>query len=386
MVNRIITDTTMENLTEIRHRLHQLAEPSGEEHKTKAFILNTLERLHPTAIHTFSDSNNIIAVYDFGKEGETLLFRGDFDAVRVAETIAVPYASLTPGVSHKCGHDGHTAILLGLAEQLWRQPLPKGRILLFFQSAEETGAGAAQLIASGILDRFAPAAVYALHNIPGLATGTVTCREGSFTCSVISCDIELHGHTSHAAEPQLACCPYNAAKAIADQLLAHCRTDIRKEDYLVITLVEFRIGEPAYGVTAGHGVLRFTIRTRTDRHLQQAKQAIADTVKAALAQNQGLSGNIVWKEHFAAAENHTDAVQSIRNAALACNLPYIEKEVPFSWGEDFGLLTQHHPGALFGLGSGETQPPLHHQDFDFPDRLVPVGTALFYRIAAQRLQ
>lgn len=212
----------MENLTEIRHCLHQLAEPSGKETQTKAFILKTLKLFQPTAIHTFRDSNNLLAVYDSGKEGGTLLFRGDFDAVRVAETIDVPYASATAGVSHKCGHDGHTTILLGLAEQLWRQPLPIGRVLLLFQSAEETGAGAAQLLDSHILDRFAPDAVYALHNIPGIEAGTVICREGSFTCSVISCDIELHGHTSHAAEPQLACCPYDAAKRIADKLLSRC--------------------------------------------------------------------------------------------------------------------------------------------------------------------
>ncbi len=376
----------MENLTEIRHCLHQLAEPSGKETQTKAFILKTLKLFQPTAIHTFRDSNNLLAVYDSGKEGGTLLFRGDFDAVRVAETIDVPYASATAGVSHKCGHDGHTTILLGLAEQLWRQPLPIGRVLLFFQSAEETGAGAAQLLDSHILDHFAPDAVYALHNIPGIEAGTVICREGSFTCSVISCDIELHGHTSHAAEPQLACCPYDAAKRIADKLLSRCRCDIRKEDYLIITLVEFRIGEPAYGVTAGHGVLRFTIRTRSDRNLQLAKKEIADTANEVIAQTEGLSGNIVWKEHFAAAENHAGAVQRIRNVASACKVPYIEKEVPFSWGEDFGLLTQYYPGALFGLGSGVNQPPLHHPQFDFPDRLIPIGIDLFYRIAANQLQ
>ncbi len=375
----------MENLTEIRRRLHRLAEPSGKEHKTKTFILKTLEQFQPSAIHTFGDCNNLLAVYDFEGIGETLLFRGDFDAVRVSETIDVPYASESAGVSHKCGHDGHTTILLGLAEQLWRHPLPAGRVLLFFQGAEETGDGAAQLLSSNILDRFSPNAVYALHNIPGIEAGTVICRKGSFTCSVISCDIELHGHTSHAAEPHLACCPYNAAKNIADELLARCRTDIRKEDYLVITLVEFRIGEPAYGVTAGHGVLRFTVRARSDRNLQQAKNAIADTVNAVLSQNEGLSGNIVWKEHFAAAENHAAAVQRIRNAADACNVPYTEKEAPFSWGEDFGLLTLHYPGALFGLGSGINQPPLHHPQFDFPDHIIPIGVNLFRQIAESHL-
>lgn len=369
------------NLTEIRHTLHRLAEPSGCEARTQQLLLDTLRTLQPTEVRTFGNSRNFLVVFDTGHAGPTTLFRGDFDAVRVDETIDVPYASETAGVAHKCGHDGHATILLGLAEQLHLHPLEKGRTLLFFQAAEETGEGAAQLLETGVLNEYRPDRVFALHNIPGAPLGTVICKTGSFTCSVVSCDIELHGRTSHAAEPLKALSPYPAAKAITDELLALNQYDMERDDFCLLTLVEFRVGEPAYGVTAGHGVLRFTLRAKDDKLLQQTKVRLEEIVKRVAENTPGLTTAIGWKEYFAASSNAVDAVDRIRATSRACGLPYLEKPQPFSWGEDFGLLTQQYDGALFGLGSGESQPPLHHQHFDFPDELVPIGVRLFYEIA-----
>lgn len=369
----------MLNLKEIRHTLHQMAEPSGEEIRTQQFLIEHLRGFHPTEIRTFDNSRNFLAIFDTGVKGPTTLIRADFDAVRVEETIDVPYASATPGVAHKCGHDGHATILLGLAEQLHLHPLEKGRTLLFFQAAEETGEGAAQLLQTGVLDTYRPNSVFALHNIPGEPLGTVICRTGSFTCSVISCDIELHGRTSHAAEPLKALSPYPAAKVIADELLALNQYDMESDDFRLLTLVEFRVGEPAYGVTAGHGVLRFTLRAKDDNLLQTTKLQLEEIVRR-VAVNNGLQTSVNWKEYFAASSNTTEAVAQIRETARACGLEFKEKSQPFSWGEDFGLLTQHYNGALFGLGSGEKQPPLHHQHFDFPDELVPIGVRLLYAL------
>jgi len=368
-------------LAEIRHTLHRLAEPSGCEVQTKTYIMQQLKTLQPAAVHTFDNSRNILAVYDSGQAGRTLLFRGDFDAVRVDETIEVPYASQTPGVSHKCGHDGHATILLGLAAKLNAQPLRSGRVLLLFQAAEETGHGAQQLLDTGILEQYSPDEVYALHNIPGEPMGTVICRPESFTCSVISCDIELHGHTAHASEPLKALCPYPMAKRITDKLLSFNQYDIEREDFCLLTLVEFRIGEQAYGVAAGHGVIRFTLRAKNDEVLQQMKLQLLQTVDAEVNCQTGLTYYVTWKEYFAASKNQPSAVGKVQRAAEACGLNYMHKKAPFSWGEDFGLLTQHYNGALFGVGSGEQQPALHHQHFDFPDELLEIGAQLFYTIA-----
>ena len=361
----------------LRHTLHTLAEPSGEEVRTQAFLLEQLRSLNPTKIHTFENSRNILVLFDSGVPGPTRLLRGDFDALRVPETIDVPYASQTAGVSHKCGHDGHATILLGMAQLLHTNPPKEGRVLLFFQAAEETGDGVRQLLETGILEQYRPDEVFAFHNIPGVPVGQVLCRAGSFTCSVVSCDIVLTGHTAHAAEPLKALSPYPAARAITDRLLALKRYEMSAPDFQLLTLVQFRVGEVAYGVAAGEGVLRFTLRAKEDARLQALKRELVRIVEEEVAKCAGLQYDMAWKEYFAASENHPAAVEKVRRAAEQCGLEYMTKDQPFSWGEDFGLLTQHFAGALFGIGSGTEQPPLHHPHFDFPDALLPIGVEMF---------
>lgn len=369
------------NFTKIRQELHSLAEASGQEEKTSEVVLRLLREFAPTRLHTFSDSHNIVAEYDSGEAGPTLLLRGDMDAVGVDEHLSLPYASHTPGYSHKCGHDGHTAILLGVAEQLHQHAPQKGKILLFFQAAEETGEGCAQLINSGFLSSCNIDMVFALHNIPGIPMHSVTCRAGSFTCAVISCEISLAGKTSHAAEPEKGISPFRAATSISEQLLALNQPQLTDDNYQIVTLVESHIGETAYGVSAGHGVLRFTMRAKSEERLQALKQQTEDIVQTEVAKTPGLEHSIRWLEYFAGGHNSADAVETVRQAARNNGLNYIEKEVPFTWGEDFGLLTQHYPGALFGLGSGTHTPPLHHQDFDFPDELIATGVKMMCSIS-----
>ena len=365
---------------EIRHQLHRMAEPSNEEVKTPAFIRHELERLAPTKILTFPQGNHLLAEFDFGGGGKTILLRADMDAVRVNETLNLPYKSETEGVSHKCGHDGHSTIMLRVAEMLHEKPLPSGKVLLLFQGAEETGEGAKQILDSGILDAYSIDCAYALHNIPAETAGTIICKPGSFTCSVVSCDIVLTGKTSHAAEPWNAVSPFSAAQRLTDFVLSLNQRDVQRDDFCVATLIEFRVGSQAYGVAAGDGVLRFTIRTREDAHLQQIISEIETKAKTEAA-NDNLHCEIRWLEYFAASNNAEQAVNAIKECADNLNLTYQYKPIPFFWGEDFGLFTQHYSGALFGLGSGTAQPPLHHPDFDFPDEIVETGAEMFYCLA-----
>ena len=364
---------------EIRHQLHRMAEASNEEIETAAFIRHELERLEPTKILTFPKGNHLLAEFNFGFGGKTVLLRADMDAVRVNETLNLPYKSENEGVSHKCGHDGHSTIMLRVADMLHEKPLSAGKVLLLFQGAEETGKGARQILESGVLDAYSIDCAYALHNIPGEELGTIICKPGSFTCSVVSCDIVLTGKTAHAAEPWNAVSPFAAAQRITDFVTSLNQQDVQRNDFCVATLIEFRVGSQAYGVAAGDGVLRFTIRTREDAHLQQIISKI-ESKATTEASNDNLQCEIRWLEYFAASNNEVNAVKAIKECAGNLKLTYQEKPIPFFWGEDFGLFTQHYPGALFGLGSGTTQPPLHHPDFDFPDEIVEMGAGMFYEL------
>ena len=191
----------------------------------------------------------------------------------------------------------------------------------------------------------------------------------------------MDGQTSHAAEPEKGISPFRAATSITEQLLALNHPQLKDDDYQIVTLVESHIGETAYGVSAGHGVLRFTMRAKSEALLQALKNDTERIVCTEVAKTPGLSHEIRWLEYFAGGQNSAKAVDIVRQAASENGLTYIEKDVPFTWGEDFGLLTQHYPGALFGLGSGTDTPPLHHQNFDFPDEIIETGVKMMISIS-----
>ena len=366
---------------QIRRELHQHPELSGHEARTARFVEDKLQAFHPTKVIRHVGGHGLLVEYFFSEDGPTVLFRADMDAVAVQEPDDIPHHSQTPGVAHKCGHDGHTTILLRFARMLSERPLPKGRVLLLFQPAEENGSGSKAVLDTKVLDYYKIDKAFALHNIPGYPASAVLCKEDSFTCAVVSATITLTGKTSHAAEPQKGISPIPATLNIVDELLRWNNTDIQSDDYFLSTIVEIHVGEEAYGVSAGNSVIRATLRAKTDKLLHQHAQQLKELVATECKRTPDLQHEMEWLEPFSANENDPQSVGMIKNAALRNNLPYIELQTPFSWGEDFGLFTQQYKGAIFGLGSGENCAPLHSPQYDFPDEVIETGATLFYTIA-----
>lgn len=366
---------------QIRRELHQHPELSGHEARTTRFVEDKLQAFHPTKVIRHVGGHGLLVEYFFSEDGPTVLFRADMDAVAVQEPDDIPHHSQTPGVAHKCGHDGHTTILLRFARMLSERPLPKGRVLLLFQPAEENGSGSKAVLDTKVLDYYKIDKAFALHNIPGYPASAVLCKEDSFTCAVVSVSITLTGKTSHAAEPQKGISPIPATLNIVDELLRWNNTDIQSDDYFLSTIVEIHVGEEAYGVSAGNSVIRATLRAKTDKLLHQHAQQLKELVATECKRTPDLQHEMEWLEPFSANENDPQSVGMIKNAALRNNLPYIELQTPFSWGEDFGLFTQQYKGAIFGLGSGENCAPLHSPQYDFPDEVIETGATLFYTIA-----
>ena len=366
---------------QIRRELHQHPELSGHEARTARFVEDKLQAFHPTKVIRHVGGHGLLVEYFFSEDGPTVLVRADMDAVAVQEPDDIPHHSQTPGVAHKCGHDGHTTILLRFARMLSERPLPKGRVLLLFQPAEENGSGSKAVLDTKVLDYYKIDKAFALHNIPGYPASAVLCKEDSFTCAVVSVSITLTGKTSHAAEPQKGISPIPATLNIVDELLRWNNTDIQSDDYFLSTIVEIHVGEEAYGVSAGNSVIRATLRAKTDKLLHQHAQQLKELVATECKRTPDLQHEMEWLEPFSANENDPQSVGMIKNAALRNNLPYIELQTPFSWGEDFGLFTQQYKGAIFGLGSGENCAPLHSPQYDFPDEVIETGATLFYTIA-----
>ena len=368
---------------QIRRELHQHPELSGHEAQTARFVEDKLQAFNPTKVIRHVGGHGLLVEYFFSEDGPTLLFRADMDAVAVQEPDDMLYHSQNPGVAHQCGHDGHTTILLRFAQMLSEHPLTKGRVLLLFQPAEEDGSGAKAVMDTKVLDYYKIDKAFALHNIPGYPASAVLCKEGSFTCAVVSVSISLTGKTSHAAEPQKGISPIPATLSIVDKLLRWNNTDIQSDDYFLSTIVEIHVGEEAYGVSAGNSVIRATLRAKTDKLLHQHAQQLTELVATECERTPDLQHVMEWLEPVSANENDSQSVSLIKSAAIRNDLPYIELQTPFSWGEDFGLFTQQYKGALFGLGAGENCAPLHSPRYDFPDEVIETGATLFYMIAEE---
>jgi amidohydrolase len=363
----------------LRHQLHAHPELSSHEIWTSDFIVKQLREMGVSKIHTGFSQHSIVAEIEGQKAGRTLLFRCELDALPIQEANFFAHRSIHQGISHKCGHDGHSATMLTFAQKLILNPLQNGKVLLFFQSAEETGAGAKAAIESGFFQQYLIDFAFAYHNLPSFPLGTILCKAGIFTPSVESFCLELIGKNCHASQPANGINPANAVADFIQFMNQFHQPDKTEANYFVVTPIHINMGEKAYGISAGHAGIGYTIRAWDNRVLEQHKQQIIEKIEEICTKEQ-LSFTISWFESFAANDNHPSAYEHILSVATQTNMPFIEIEKPFDFGEDFGLFTNVYKGAMFGIGSGENCPALHTVDYDFPDELIDIGSSIFYQL------
>ena len=370
------------DLVRIRRHLHQLAEVSGGEFQTADLVFSLIREWSPKPDFLLSElgGTGILAAIEGKLPGRTILFRAELDALPIHEINDLDYRSVTEGVSHKCGHDGHMAILLGLFAHICQCPPAAGRILFLFQPAEETGRGARAVLADPRFADIRPDFVFALHNLPGSKLGNVVLKSGPITASVRSLIIRLGGKTAHAAEPENGVSPALAIAEILQLAASRTNPEATSSDFFLLTPVFLSMGEKAYGVAAGKGEVHFTIRAWTEVFLQERIGLFLRELTE-LADRHNLSLEFGWTDSFVANENNQKAVDVVETAARQLGLAIERPRLPLKWGEDFGAFTQLFPGAFIGLGAGVNCPALHRPDYDFPDELIPVGTDLLRRIA-----
>jgi amidohydrolase len=369
-------------LVALRRDLHRKPELSDEEARTATRIVSELERHGPDEILAGLGTHGVAAIYDSGADGPTVLFRCELDALPIAEISTFGWRSEIDGKSHVCGHDGHMAILCGLAEKLAETRPARGRVVLLFQPAEETGTGAAGVIADPRFSRIRPDYAFALHNLPGLPLGAVGVRAGPFTFASEGLAIRLSGRTSHAAQPEAGVSPAAVMGRLMEALPELPRTLGHQAGHSLVTLSHARLGEAAFGISPGAADIWVTIRA-IDDDLQAELMGEAETLARRLAEAGGLGIGFTRHENFAAGHNDAEAVAFIDRAAGALSAPRSEVGDPFRWSEDFGRFGRVGKTALFVLGSGEDHPRLHNPDFDFPDALIAPGAALFAHIARE---
>jgi len=372
-------------LTDLRHTIHENAEVSGKEEHTAKIIQDYLKELKPDKIHTGIGGNGVAAEFNGQSEGPTVMIRCELDALPIVEANDdLPYKSKNEGSSHKCGHDGHMAILCGLGHLLNKFKPDKGRAILLFQPAEETGEGAQWVLDDSKFQDIEPDYIFALHNVPGYPKGMILHRPGIFSSASRGLIVKYKGATTHASHPENGKNPALAMAHLIEELLALPQLKTPFSQAALITIIHAKLGEIAFGTSPGYAEIMATVRTHKDDMMEVLVDKSEDISKKN-GSIHDLDTTINWTQVFHATFNEENSHKLVNK--IADDLSYDTKLLPepFSWSEDFGRFTVDHKGAMFGLGSGEKQPQLHNETYDFPDEIIENGSLMFYGIVNEIL-
>ncbi|MBR6006766.1 MAG: M20/M25/M40 family metallo-hydrolase [Clostridia bacterium] len=402
----------IEKAVQLRHLLHSEPELSGLENETKRRLMD------------FLTENTSLAVRDMGEwfyavycaPGEEpgrrrIAFRADMDALPIDEGNALPYSSKTPGVSHKCGHDGHMASLAAFALTVDRRG-SKNDIFFLFQNAEETGTGAEKAKALIGLEKIDE--IYGYHNMPGFPLCSVAVHTGAAACASKGLVFRFTGENSHASQPENGRNPAFALARLTAEIPLLVRiaaendpggvqynneTEVggtarriapgaymSRDGIVMCTVVGTHIGsredggEEAFGTSAGYGRLMMTIRAENEKRMDLLESLLLERAKA-LAEEDGINFASECREPFPETRNDAACAEKVRAAVRKLGFETAVWNEPFRSSEDFGWYTKLTPGALFYIGSGEEHAPLHTVGYDFPDALIPAAAALFYELS-----
>lgn len=379
-----LSKVLLNKLIDFRHQLHRLPELSGNESITSKAITDFIAPTNPSEAINGLGGNGVAFIYNTNSPGPTVLLRADMDALPIQESNSFSHKSNVKGIAHLCGHDGHSAIMAGVAHSLGQASFSKGRLVLLFQPAEETGQGAAAVIADPKFKQIKPDYAFALHNLPGFKKGEIFLRNSTFASASTGVIANIKGLSSHAAHPEDG---NNPDRALAQMILGLNYLANEKEafkDFALLTVIHAKLGEVAFGTTPGNATLMATLRTYLDSDMGRLKKMVENHISAVCKEHK-LKHNIEYVEGFPATINNESSIDLIKNAAIELELNYQFLENPFRWSEDFGHFTKISNAALFGVGSGLNHPQLHNEDYDFPDEIIEPSVNILLRIAEKLL-
>lgn len=377
IINRIAD--IAEDMTVWRRHLHTIPELSFDCPKTAAFIKERLEEFGVDEIHDGIAQTGIVAIINGTGEGPTIGLRADFDALPIEEETGVEYASTHPGKMHACGHDGHTAMLLGAAKYMVETRNFSGRVALIFQPAEEEGGGAQVMCQEGMMDRFDIAEVYGIHNFPGAPLGTFHTTSGPIMAAVDSFTINIKGRGGHGAMPHETADPVVAACGIVQAIQTIISRNTHSGQERVISVTQIHTGS-ASNVIPDSAMINGTVRT-FDKDTHDLIQKRMAEIVAGQAASYGVEAELDYEIGYPATVNTADqtefAAQVAREVVGDANVDANAPKV--AGAEDFAYMLEERPGAYLFLGAGEGA-GLHHPKFNFNDEVAPIGASFFVRM------
>jgi len=364
-----------------RQEMHRHPEILYDVHWTAALVAEKLKSFGLDEVTTGIGKTGVVGVIRGRKSGSgrVIGLRADMDALRISEETGKPYASTIPGRMHACGHDGHTAMLLGAARYLAETRNFDGTAVVIFQPAEEGGGGGKAMIEDGLMERWKIQEVYGMHNMPGIPLGAFGINPGSMLASTDEFTITISGRGGHAAKPHETIDPIATAAAIVQSLQTIVSRNVDPIDSVVVSTTRFHAGD-AHNIIAPTAEIGGTVRTlrAETRDFAEARiRAIATSVAAAY----GATADVDYDRNYPVTRNHADQADfAARVASEIVGESHVDRGTPpIMAGEDFSYMLEARPGAFIFIGNGDSA-GLHNPHYDFADAAIPFGASYWARL------
>lgn len=374
-----------DEITAWRRELHQMPEILFDTVKTAAFVEKKLREFGVDEVVTGLGRTGVVGVIRGANgPGPAIGLRADMDALPLTETSGKAWASKTAGKMHACGHDGHTAMLLGAAKYLAETRNFAGTIVVIFQPAEEGGGGGREMVRDGLMDRFGISEVYGMHNMPGIAIGAFATRSGPIMAATDEFSISVRGRSSHAAMPNRGIDPVLIAAHIITSLQSIVSRVSDPFDSTVVSVTKMQ-GGTASNVIPDVATLAGTIRTLRPESRDSARAQMS-RIAEGIAAAHGAEATVSHHAGYPVTVNHpgqTEAAVGVANDIVGAS-QVNPATTPTMGGEDFSYMLNARPGNFIFIGNGDT-PGLHNTGYDFNDEIIPYGVSYWVRLAETRL-
>jgi len=374
-----------DEVAEWRRHIHARPELLFAVETTAAFVAEKLKEFGVDEIVTGIGRTGVVGLIKGKGEGNrTVGLRADMDALPLTEITGKPWASKTPGKMHACGHDGHTAMLLGAAKYLAETRNFNGNVAVIFQPAEEGGGGGNLMVKDGMMERFGIEEVYGMHNLPGLPVGQFATRKGPIMAATDEFTVTIKGRGGHAAQPHRTIDPIATGAQIVTNLQMIASRSVDPLRSVVVSVTKFNAGF-AHNVIPNDATIAGTIRTLDEDVRAQAEARLRQVVEGVCAAH-GAEADINFHRNYPVTFNHADETEhAVAIASDIAGEANVNSEVdPMMGGEDFSYMLNARPGAFIFIGNGDTA-GLHNPAYDFNDEAIAHGISYWVRLAEQRL-
>ncbi|WP_171236854.1 M20 aminoacylase family protein [Ruegeria sp. HKCCA6837] len=372
-------------ITEWRRDIHAHPELRFEEHRTAAKVVKLLTEFGCNDVVSGVGRTGVVGVIHGRTQasGKAIGFRADMDALPIPETTGLSYASTNPGVMHACGHDGHTAMLLGAAKYLAETRNFNGTVVLIFQPAEEGSGGARAMLDDGLMDRWGIQEVYGMHNWPGIPAGQFAVRDGPQMAATAFFELTIKGKGGHAALPHMAVDTTVAAAQVITALQTIAARNIDPLKSVVVSTCGLRSDSNTFNVIPDEIKLRGTVRY-FDADVHEIVQKRLCELAELTAQANGAKAHLDYTSRVPPTINNPEAAARAAKVAQAVSGDVIREFDPVMPGEDFSEMLAERPGAYLFIGNGDSA-ALHNPAYEFNDDIIPAGSTWYAEMAERRM-